>query len=43
MSEEVFRKLVARQQNPITGVMTGKIKVKGDMTAARKLGQIFGQ
>jgi putative sterol carrier protein len=43
MSEEVFQKLIARQQNPVTGVMTGKIKVHGDMTAARKLGQIFGQ
>jgi putative sterol carrier protein len=42
MSEEVFRKLVAREQNPMTGFMTGKIKVKGDMGAATKLGKIFG-
>jgi len=43
MSEETFQKLAARKQNPVTAVMTGKIKVKGDMTAARKLGALFGQ
>ena len=42
MSEEVFRKLVAGEQNAMRGVMTGKIKVKGDYVAAKKLGQILG-
>ena len=42
MSEEIFRKLVAGEQNPMRGVMTGKIKVKGDMGAASKLGKILG-
>ena len=42
MNEEIFRKLVAGEQNPMRGVMTGKIKVKGDMGAATKLGKILG-
>ena len=42
MSEEIFRKLVAGEQNPMRGVMTGKIKVKGNMGAASKLGKILG-
>ena len=42
MSEVTFRKLVAREQNPMTGVMTGKIKIDGDMGAATKLGKLFG-
>ena len=42
MSEEIFRKLVAGQQNPTTAVMTGKIKVKGDLGAATKLKTLLG-
>ena len=42
MSEETFRRLVAREQNPLRGVMTGKIKVDGNMGAATKLGKLFG-
>ena len=42
MSEEIFRKLVAGEQNPMRGVMTGKIKVKGNMGAASKLGKLLG-
>jgi putative sterol carrier protein len=42
MSEEVFRKLVAGQQNPTTAVLTGKIKIRGDMAAATKLKTLLG-
>ena len=42
MSEETLRKLVAREQNPMRAMMTGKIKLKGDMGAATKLAKIFG-
>ena len=42
MSEEIFRKLISGEQNPMRGVMTGKIKVKGSMGAASKLGKILG-
>ncbi len=42
MSEEIFHKLINGEQNPMRGVMTGKIKVKGNMGAASKLGKILG-
>jgi putative sterol carrier protein len=42
MSADTFRKLVAREQNPMRAFMTGKIKVHGDMGAATKLQRIFG-
>jgi putative sterol carrier protein len=42
MSEEIFRKLVAGEQNPMRAVMTGKIRVKGNMGAASKLQKILG-
>jgi putative sterol carrier protein len=42
MSEEVFHKLVAGEQNPMRAVMTGKIRVKGNMGAASKLQKILG-
>ncbi len=42
MSEEIFRKLISGEQNAMRGVMTGKIKVKGNMGAASKLGKILG-
>jgi putative sterol carrier protein len=41
MSEETFRKLVAREQSATRAVMTGKIRVKGDMGAATKLQKIL--
>jgi putative sterol carrier protein len=41
MSEETFRKLVAREQSPTRAVMTGKMKVNGDMGAAAKLQKLF--
>jgi len=42
MSESVFQKLVAGEQNPVRAVMTGKIKVKGNRAAAAKLQKILG-
>jgi putative sterol carrier protein len=42
MSEETFHKLVAGEQNPMRAVMTGKIRVKGNMGAASKLQKILG-
>jgi len=42
MSDGTFRKLVAREQNPMRAFMTGKIKVNGDMSAATKLQRLFG-
>ena len=41
MSEEIFHKLVNGEQNPMRGVMTGKIKVKGDMGAAGSLQKLL--
>jgi putative sterol carrier protein len=40
-SEEVFRKIVAGEQNPTSAYMTGKLKIKGDMGAAMKLQKLF--
>jgi len=42
MSEDIFQKLVAGEQNPMRAVMTGKIRVKGNMGAASKLQKILG-
>ena len=42
MTESVFQKLLAREQNPLRAVMTGKIKVKGNMAAASKLQKLLG-
>jgi len=42
MSEETFRKLVARELNPMKAFMTRKIKVDGNMAVATKLGKILG-
>src|SRR5262245_1913461 len=36
-SEETFRAIAAREQNPTTAYMTGKLKIEGDMGAAMKL------
>ena len=37
MSESSFQKLIAGNLNPMMAVMTGKIKIKGDMSMAMKL------
>jgi putative sterol carrier protein len=42
MSEDTFRKLLAGEQNPMRAVMTGKIKVSGDIGAAAKLQKLLG-
>jgi putative sterol carrier protein len=40
-SEETFRAIAAREQNPTTAYMTGKLKIEGDMGAAMKLQKLF--
>ena len=40
-SAETFDKIVAGDQNPTTAYMTGKLKIKGDMSAAMKLQKLF--
>jgi putative sterol carrier protein len=40
-SEENFMKIVSGEQNPTTAYMTGKLKIKGDMSAAMKLQKLF--
>jgi putative sterol carrier protein len=40
-SEESFMKIVSGEQNPTTAYMTGKLKIKGDMSAAMKLQKLF--
>jgi putative sterol carrier protein len=41
VSSEVFGKIAARTQSPVTAYMTGKLKVTGDTSAALKLQRIF--
>jgi len=41
ISRENMEKLLAGKLNPMTGVMTGKLKVSGDMGAAMKLAQLL--
>ena len=41
-SEDVFMRIVSGEQNPTTAYMTGKMKVKGDMSAAMKLSAVLG-
>jgi len=41
-SEETFERIVDGKQNPLTAYMTGKIKIKGDLSAAMKLKEILG-
>lgn len=36
-SEEVFTQLLQGELNPMMAVMTGKVKISGDMTVAMKL------
>jgi putative sterol carrier protein len=40
-SQESFEKIVAGEQNATTAYMTGKLKIKGDMSAAMKLQKLF--
>jgi len=40
-SKEVFEKIVSGEQNPNAAFMMGKLKIKGDMGAAMKLGKLF--
>ncbi|SHJ85711.1 Putative sterol carrier protein [Shimia gijangensis] len=42
ISEDNLVKLLTGKLNPMTGVMTGKLKVSGDMGVAMKLGQLLG-
>jgi putative sterol carrier protein len=41
VSKENFEQLISRELNPTTAYMTGKLKVKGDMSAAMKLQKLF--
>ena len=41
MSEENFEQMISGDLNPTTAYMTGKLKVKGDMSAAMKLQKLF--
>jgi putative sterol carrier protein len=40
-NEETFEKIVNGQQNPTMAYMSGKLKVKGDMSQALKLQKLF--
>ena len=42
ISDENLVKLLTGKLNPMTGVMTGKLKVSGDMGVAMKLGKLLG-
>jgi len=39
---ETFERLHYKTKNPITAVLTGKAKIKGQMAAAAKLKDILG-
>jgi putative sterol carrier protein len=41
VSEENFAQMIGGDLNPTTAYMTGKLKVKGDMSAAMKLQKLF--
>lgn len=41
VSIETVNQLYRRELNPMTAVMSGKIKIEGNPMAAMKLGQIF--
>ena len=40
-SEDTFLKIANGEQNPTAAYMSGKLKVKGDMSAAMKLQKLF--
>jgi putative sterol carrier protein len=41
VSEDNFEQMIGGNLNPTTAYMTGKLKVKGDMSAAMKLQKLF--
>jgi putative sterol carrier protein len=41
MRSETFAKLLRGEQSPVTGFMTGKIKVDGDLSHALRLKELF--
>ena len=41
MGEETFRKLASREQSAMSAYISGKLGVRGDIGAARKLQQLF--
>lgn len=42
ISRENLGKLLTGKLNPMSGVMTGKLKISGNMGIAMKLGQLLG-
>ncbi len=42
LSQDNLVKLLKGKLNPMTGVMTGKLKISGDMTTAMRLGKLIG-
>jgi putative sterol carrier protein len=40
-SEETFRKIVSRDQNPMMAYMSGKLRIHGDVGAAMQLKNLF--
>lgn len=43
ISPKNFQKLIAGDLNPMMAVMTGKLKIDGDMSVAMKLQSLFGK
>jgi len=43
ISPKNFKKLVEGDLNPMMAMMTGKLKIDGDMSVAMKLKSLFGQ
>jgi putative sterol carrier protein len=41
-SEETFLKIVAGKQNPLTALLTGKIRLEGDTALAMRLRDLLG-
>jgi len=42
INRDNLAKLLTGKLNPMTGIMTGKLKVSGDMTVAARLGKLLG-
>jgi len=42
LSQDNLVKLLTGKLNPMTGVMTGKLKISGNMSVAMKLAQLLG-
>lgn len=43
VTPENFQKLIKGKLNPMMAVMTGKLKIDGDMSVAMKLKDLFGK